>query len=114
MANFEVRRDDTIAPHLAFENHMQVVRALWEFPTVERFRQVRCPVLIAAARPSGAPARRDEAFLELKRRGEQRALESLTRLRFVWMDDTDHDIPLHRPGPLADLLLELAAEARLG
>ena len=105
MANFEVHPDGTIAPHLAFENHMRVVRAMWEFPTYERFRQVRCPVLIAAARPSGATARRDEAFLELKRRGQEQAMANLARLRFVWMDDTDHDIPLHRPGPLADLLL---------
>jgi pimeloyl-ACP methyl ester carboxylesterase len=112
MANFEVRRDGTIAPHLTFENHMQVVRALWEFPTYERFRHVRCPVLIAAARPSDALARRDEAFLELKRRGREQAMENLARVRFVWMDDTDHDIPLHRPGPLADLLLHLAGEAQ--
>jgi hypothetical protein len=27
------------------------------------------------------------------------------------MDDTDHDIPLHRPAELAASLLELAAEA---
>jgi hypothetical protein len=69
--------------------------------------------LIAAARPSGALARRDEAFLELKRRGWEQAMENLARLRFVWMDDTDHDIPLHRPGPLADLLLDLAGEAQV-
>jgi hypothetical protein len=30
------------------------------------------------------------------------------------MDDTDHDIPLHRPETLARLLLELAAWSALG
>jgi hypothetical protein len=32
-------------------------------------------------------------------------------VQFVWVDETDHDIPLHRPGALADLLLDLAALA---
>lgn len=111
LANFEIRPDGTIAPHLAFENHMQVVRALWEFTTYERFGDVACPVLIAAARTSGVLPRRDEAFLELKRRGEEQARARIPQVQFVWVDDTDHDIPLQRPGALADLLLDLAARA---
>ena len=111
LANFEIRSDGTIAPHLAFENHMQVVRAMWEFPTYQRFAAVPCPVLIAAARAEGPLARREEAFLDLKRRGEEQALARIPQVRFVWMDDTDHDIPLHRPGELADLLLGLAEQA---
>lgn len=110
LANFEMRPGGTIAPHLAFENHMQVVRALWEFPTYRRFDAVPCPVLIAAARVGAPLARRDEAFQDLKRRGERQALTRLSRVRFVWMDDADHDIPLHRPGELADLLLGFAGE----
>jgi N-acetylglutamate synthase-like GNAT family acetyltransferase len=34
-------------------------------------------------------------------------------LRVEWMEDTDHDIPLHRPESLAGLLLELAARAEV-
>jgi pimeloyl-ACP methyl ester carboxylesterase len=111
LANFELHPDGTLKPHLSFENHMQVVRAMWDFPTYARFDEVTCPVLIAAARRRGPLGRRDEAFLESKRRGERQATARLHRLRFVWMDDTDHDIPLHRPGALADLLLELARAA---
>jgi len=110
LANFEIRPDGTIAPHLAFENHMHVVRAMWEFPTYARFEAVRCPVRIAAARMDGALPRRDEAFQDLKRRGEKEALRRIPRVRVVWFDETDHDIPLHRPRELANLLLELAAQ----
>jgi pimeloyl-ACP methyl ester carboxylesterase len=111
LANFEVRPDGTIAPHLSFENHMKVVRAMWEFPTYERFDRVLCPTLLVAARSGGPPTRREERFLEAKRRGEAQAGARLARGRFVWMDETDHDIPLHRPRELAALLLDLARRA---
>jgi pimeloyl-ACP methyl ester carboxylesterase len=111
LANFEIRQDGTIAPHLSFENHMQVVRALWEFPTYDRFADVSCPVLIAAARANGPLPRREEGFLELKRRGEKQALGRMGRVRFIWMDGADHDIPLHRPQALTALLLDLASQA---
>jgi len=32
-------------------------------------------------------------------------------LRVEWMEDTDHDVPLHRPEALAALLLDVAARA---
>jgi pimeloyl-ACP methyl ester carboxylesterase len=111
LANFELYPDGTLAPHLSFENHMQVVRAMWEFATYERFDRVPCPVVIVAARLTAPHAGRDDAFLEAKRRGERQAQARLGRVRFIWMDDTDHDIPLHRPAELAASLLELAAEA---
>jgi pimeloyl-ACP methyl ester carboxylesterase len=111
LANFETRPDGTIAPHLAFENHLRVVRAMWEFPTYQRFGDVRCPVLIVAARTAGALPRRDEAFLDLKRRGQEQARLRMGQARFVWMEATDHDIPLHRPPELAALLLDLAGRA---
>lgn len=111
LANFELLPDGTIAPHLSFEKHMRIVRAMWDFPTYDRFDRVRCPVLMVAARQRGPLLRRDEAFLDLKRRGEDQARRRIRGVRFVWMDDTDHDIPLHRPAELARLLLDFAARA---
>ena len=52
LANFEIAEDDTISPRLTFERHMQIVRAMWEFPTYARFAQVRCPVLALPAQPA--------------------------------------------------------------
>jgi pimeloyl-ACP methyl ester carboxylesterase len=113
LANFDVRPDGTISPHLSFENHMRVVRAMWDFPTYERFDRARCPVLMVAARRGGNLARRDEAFLDLKRRGEAEARARIADISFVWMEDTDHDVPLHRPDELAALLSALAERVAL-
>jgi pimeloyl-ACP methyl ester carboxylesterase len=112
LANFDLRPDGTISPHLSFENHMRVVRAMWEFPTYDRFNGARCPVLMVAARRGGDLTRRDEAFLDLKRRGEAEARARIADISFVWMEDTDHDVPLHRPDELAALLVALAERAR--
>jgi pimeloyl-ACP methyl ester carboxylesterase len=112
LANFEVRADGTVAPHLTYENHMKVVRAMWEFPTYDRFDRVRCPSLIVAARREDPQTRNEDAFLRAKARGEDQARARLVDGRFLWLDDTDHDIPLHRPLELAELLLDLARRGK--
>jgi len=108
LANFEVRSDGTIAPHLTFERHMRVVRAIWEYRTYDAFDRVRCPVLMVAAQRQGELRPPERAYLDLKRRGEAQARRRVRDLEFVWMDDTDHDIPLHRPHELADVLVRFA------
>ena len=40
LANFAVDENETIAPHLSFEHHMQILRSLWEHPTFERFARL--------------------------------------------------------------------------
>ena len=40
-----------------------------------------------------------------------RAQRAIKELRVEWMEDTDHDIPLHRSEALAGFLLDLAARA---
>lgn len=40
-----------------------------------------------------------------------RAQRAIKELRVEWMEDTDHDIPLHRSEALVTLLLDLAARA---
>ncbi|HMK07732.1 MAG TPA: alpha/beta hydrolase [Anaerolineales bacterium] len=114
LGNFEVRADGTIAPHLSFDHHMLVVRAMWDFPTYERFGRISCPVLIVAARATGPLPRRDESYREMKRRGEAEARARMPQAKFVWMDETDHDIPLHRPAELARRMLDLAQRVEEG
>jgi pimeloyl-ACP methyl ester carboxylesterase len=111
LANFEIRSDRTIAPHLTFERHMRIVRHIWDFPTYDEFDQVRCPILMIAARPPGDLHPEAKTYLDLKRRGELQARSRIARLEFVWMD-TGHDIPLERPQELADRLLAFSAEVR--
>jgi pimeloyl-ACP methyl ester carboxylesterase len=108
LANFEISPDETITPHLSFEHHMQIVRAMWELRTYEHFAQVRCPVLMIPARPQQAGEQVNE-FLQMKERGITHARELIAGLRVEWVEGV-HDIPLQNPERLANLILDFAAE----
>ena len=106
MGNFAVTDEGTIRPHLSRENHMQVVRALWEQKPSQLCPDVRCPALfIAAERESEGRAKE---WQEMKRDAIARAQTLLADCQVRWFADTVHDIPLHRPRELAD---EIAAFA---
>jgi pimeloyl-ACP methyl ester carboxylesterase len=108
--NFEVRADGTIAPHLKKSNHMQVVRAIWEHRPSELWTRVQCPVLMI---PAVAPRPHDERTrdtLENKRHSIALAEERVKQSRTIWMNDTIHDIPLQRPGELAEMIKAFVEE----
>lgn len=106
LGNFEVREDETIAPHLRFEQHMQIVRAMWDFATFERFAQVHCPALALPAYPA-QPISDDELdYLAAKESGLEEIMKLKSNLRLEWMRDSIHDIPLQHPGPLASQMIQ--------
>lgn len=109
LANFEVAEDETIWPRLTFERHIQIVRALWEFPAYERLGRVRCPAWAALAQEPAPRSPQNEQFLALKRWGVEQAQGVLPSLEVRWFEDTYHDIPLHRPARLADWIAEFIA-----
>lgn len=98
--SFAVGLDGRISPRLSLANHLRILRAMWEQRPSRLYEQVRCPVLIV-------PARRDDPdtrAAELRARRERQvaaALAAIPSARVLWMDDTVHDIPLHRPEELA-------------
>jgi len=109
LANFEIQTNDhndeeIIFPHLTFKRHMQIVRALWEFETYERFKQVACPVLVVPARPGEPIGEGEREFLEAKERGLEQARKALPALQVRWMPNSIHDIPLQRPEELAETI----------
>jgi len=106
LANFDVTEAGTIRPRLRRENHMQVVRALWEQRPSELCRRVRCPVLFVACEREGAARTRE--WLEMKRDGIARLETLLADCRVRWFADTIHDIPLQRPAELANVIEEFA------
>ncbi len=108
LANFDVSEDETISPHLSFEHHMQILRSMWEYKTYERFARLRCPVLMVPAVPAGTPASEQRAYLEQKERGLQQAQSRIQKLRVQPLKNTIHDIPLQRPGELADLMVNFS------
>ena len=97
MANFAVRDDQTIAPQLSFENHMRLLRSLWQHKPSTRFATLQVPALFIFAGGSGfgPPGKHDSA----------RAAEAaVPQARVHWFDDADHDIHAQHPVELAALL----------
>jgi pimeloyl-ACP methyl ester carboxylesterase len=108
LANFEIGEDETITPRLTLENHLQIVREMWEFRTYERYQLVRCPAMAIPARPGDTRNQQELEFLELKERGVERARQIMPGLQVHWMENTIHDIPLQRPRELAEQIVRFA------
>lgn len=99
----ELRKDDTVGPRLARENHMKILRAMWDEDAEQVYPAVHSPTLFVLAEPANPDARGAE-FLENKRRGVALAKSLLKRAPLVeveWLPETIHDIPLQRPNELA-------------
>jgi pimeloyl-ACP methyl ester carboxylesterase len=108
LANFDVSEDETISPHLSFEHHMQILRSMWEYKTYEGFTRLRCPVMMVPAVPANPDGPEQQAYLGQKERGIQQAQARIKMLRVQPMNNSIHDIPLQRPGELADLIVNFA------
>jgi pimeloyl-ACP methyl ester carboxylesterase len=101
-AGVEVDADGIARARFHFDNHMQVVDALYEQRPSALYPRVGCPVLLL-------PAASDE-FAALKRPAIDLAAQRLPHARVVWFEDTVHDIPLQRPDALAAELTRFATE----
>lgn len=108
MGNFVVDEQDRIAPHLTFENHLKVVRALWEQRPAQIFPRVACPVLIIPADPPEPLDEQSAAWLERKRRSVELAEAALPGARVAWAHASIHDVPLHHPEFLAEQIASFA------
>jgi pimeloyl-ACP methyl ester carboxylesterase len=107
LANFEIDGDGAIYPRLSRDNHLKILRALWEQKPSQMWSRLRCPaLLVPAAGRQGEPAR--ELWREHKRKGIALAEEAAPSLRVEWMEDTIHDVPLQRPRELADAIERFA------
>ncbi len=105
----QLRDDDTVAPRLDFENHMQIIGAMWDQPTFELYREVQCPVtLIVADQEPANEAMKD--FSAMRKQGIANILEVRPDTRIVMMQNTMHDIPLQRPAELAELIVTVGAK----
>lgn len=107
MGNFAIDEEERIAPHLTFEHHLQIVRAIWEQRPTSLFARVACPALIIPAElpPADEQARQ---LQELRREGVARAASEIAGARVVWAHNSVHDVPLHHPAWLADQIASFA------
>ncbi len=103
----QLRDDDTVAPRLDFENHLQIIGAMWDQPTVELYSRVRCPLklILAEQQPT---SEEQHIFFARRNAGIERIQSVLPPVQVVRMPDTIHDIPLQRPRELAEEIMSNA------
>jgi pimeloyl-ACP methyl ester carboxylesterase len=103
-AGVEVDDQGVARSRFQFDNHMQVVDALYGQRPPDLYPLVDCPVLLC---PAADPADGD-AHAEAKRGAAVRASSLLPSATLTWFEDTMHDIPLQRPAELAAELARFA------
>ena len=94
------------------ENHLQVMRAMWEEPTSVVWPHIECRALIVPAGP-----RPERAGTEAARVKEERvaaAAQGIKNCRVCWIPGTVHDIGYHKPQELASVILEFLQEEQGG
>ena len=96
-----VQPDGTIRAKLTLERHLAILRIIYDMRCEELLGQVKCPVLIVQAVDGEPTNERTANFLRMKRQGAERAEKLLPEAKIVWMENTIHDIPLHKPEALA-------------
>ena len=104
MANFETREDGTLRAKLSRDNHLRIIRALWEHHPRELYPRVPCPVLMMPARQQANP----DAYERTLARSESIAAaeDRLPNSKTVWLDNSIHDVPVQRPELVAQIIRE--------
>ena len=98
LANLEFLPDGTIRPWLSREDHMTILRHLWEHKPSSRFAEVDVPALIIPAEDES-----NQRWMQGKRDSVQRAAMSLKRSVVRWVAG-DHDLHAQHPDVVAGLL----------
>ena len=103
LANFRIDEDKTIYPHLSRENHLKILRSLWEQKPSTLWPHLRCPALLIPA-ASDHQDSRSTIGMENKRKAITLAEEQAPAVKVVWLEDTIHDVPLQRPRELMEAI----------
>jgi pimeloyl-ACP methyl ester carboxylesterase len=101
-AGVEVDDAGVARARFRFDNHLQVIDALYDQRPPALYPLVRCPVLLC---PAG-----DDELVGTRRGAVDRALDLLAVANATWFEDAMHDIPLQRPAELAAELARFAKE----
>lgn len=109
MGNFEVRADQTIAPHLAFDNHMKIVRAMWEQDADLTYKAIQCPALFLPCLPPNPTEAMEADFLKSKRESTDHIQALMPQAQIHWLTDSIHDVPLQRPERVAEEIITFAS-----
>ncbi|MDQ5824646.1 MAG: alpha/beta hydrolase [Chloroflexota bacterium] len=107
-ATIEEQPTGALANRLSRDNHMLILRTVWDTRPDDLLSSVRCPALIITALPE-ARTPQQESYNAAKLLGVARAERYLANHKSVIMPDTLHDVPLHRPAELAKEIMDFFA-----
>ena len=102
-ANFEIQTDHTILPRLSMQNHMSIVRAIWDQEVSKMFDKISCPVLMIPARRSNEAS--SSGTPDKKQTQIDLAKELISIFRVQWMEDSIQDVPVQRPKEIAQVIV---------
>ena len=100
----DVQPDGTVRARLNRPHHMRILRAIWDSKPRELLERVDAPVLAVLAEPG--VVNDDDVYLRAKQAGVAKIQAAHPAVKVVWIHDTIHDIPLHKPEELARNLLD--------
>ncbi len=110
LANFETlpgslsEGGGTLRAKLSRDNHLRIIKALWEHHPPQLYPQVPCPVLMLPVRQLSNP---DAASRAVSRAESIAAAERLLpHSKTVWLEDSIHDVPVQRPELVAATIRE--------
>ena len=104
LANFETLDDGTLQAKLSRDNHLRIIRALWDHHPPQLYEKVSCPVLMLPARQLANPAAAERAVSRAE--SVAKAERLIPRSTTVWMEDSIHDVPVQRPDLVAETIRE--------
>lgn len=100
--------DGLMGPRLRFDDHMTIVRRVWEHRTWELYDRVGCPVMLVVAR-GVERNEREQGFVAVKQLAVQQLTDRRPGLRVEWLRSV-HDVPLANPDELSELIEDFASE----
>ncbi|HSP54754.1 MAG TPA: alpha/beta hydrolase [Dehalococcoidia bacterium] len=104
LSNFLVH-DGKVYRRLTMENHMKVVRAIYNQKPTDLYPRIQAPVLLVPAERE-PDNDQERAWQAARETGLEAAQRLLPEARLVVMKDTPHDVPVFRPEHLARAIIK--------
>jgi pimeloyl-ACP methyl ester carboxylesterase len=108
--SFQDGPDGKIQPSLRREDHLEILRAMWEQRPPALFPKITVPTLIVPSRRPNPTGRMAE-MAPIREKLVAAAAETIPNARLLWLEDTVHDSPLQRPAELAEAIESVASAA---
>ena len=99
--------DGQIKDILHPDNHAQVMRAMWDESPSSSLPKVMCPTLLVPAGPR--PERAGSEFAQMREEMVEMASKAIKNCQVHWIPNTMHDIGYHKPGELAEVIIDFLA-----